>query len=134
MKSRTILAGTILLTLLCAAAAAAQSIAPTAPDTHNLPEHMNTADPPYYQRHKLTGEITRVDADTNTVVVREAKTGANYTFHVNKDTLLRADSKTELAGRKHLSLADFKAGHPVRLTVRSADSKLLEVRLRHNKS
>lgn len=132
MKSRTILAGSILLLLLCAAPLAAQGVRPTSPDTDNhTPESLTTSDPPYYQRYKLTGEITRVDPDNNNVVVRESKTGANYTFHVNKDTLLRADEKTELAGRKHLSIADFKAGRPVRVTVRAADRKLLEVRLRN---
>jgi hypothetical protein len=97
-------------------------------------ETMAIADPSSDEKRDILGEIARVDPTDNTVVVKEAKTGRQLSFHLAKGTRLKADKQTELAGHKRLSLADFKAGHFVKLTYRVRDGKPLELRLRSHKA
>jgi hypothetical protein len=137
MKQQTLLSGSLSLMLLgvMAPSGAAQVVAP-AHNSVSLPppvEHIPSRDPVFVEKSVLTGEIASIDSVNNTVVIRDEKTGKRLAFHLDKRTRFRADKQTEFDGRKSISLADFKAGHLVRLTYRDSDGKPLELRLRSNK-
>ncbi|MDT7540689.1 MAG: hypothetical protein QOE33_593 [Acidobacteriota bacterium] len=135
MKSHTLLSGPLSLMLLCAASSgAAQGPVHDGVTTTQPFETMVTTEPSSDEKRDVTGEIARVDPADNTVVVKDSKTGRHLSFHLAKGTRLKADRQTELAGRKRLALADFKAGHLVKLTYRASDGKPLEMRLRANKT
>jgi hypothetical protein len=77
----------------------------------------------------LTGKVLDVNGVDNLITVEVAKVG-RFQFFVDKNTRLRADKKTELAGKKDLSLTDYKPSQTVKLTFRVEDNKVLEVRLK----
>jgi hypothetical protein len=137
MKQHTLLSGPLSLVLLCAAASSGAAQGPIHDGvTSNVRpfETMAVTDPSSDEKRNVTGEIARVDPTNNTVVVKDSKTGKQLSFHLAKGTRLKADRQTDLAGRKRLALADFKAGHLVKLTYRVKDGKPLELRLRSNKT
>jgi hypothetical protein len=79
--------------------------------------------------HSITGKVLRVnDADGSIVI--EKSNGGSVAYFVDQKTRKRADKKTELAGKRDISLVDYKPGQVVRITYRIADNKALEVRLK----
>jgi hypothetical protein len=129
------LPGGSLLILLLAAAAFAQAgrvvVPPSQPPTAPGHQTMQTpARPADEWTNAMQGQIARLNLDKNIVIVQDAKTGKHFAFVLDEKTKLKADKRTDLAGRKDISLADFKVGQPVRLTYRARDAKPLELRLR----
>ena len=135
----TTLALSSLLLALCAAPSRAQvrgggPITPTnAPNNPGTHQTLRTHDPKIEQTRTLKGKIERLRADENALVIRDEKTGGLTTFWLDEGTKFKADKGTDLAGRKSLSLEDFRAGQPVRLKYRPSDGKTLELRLRTDK-
>lgn len=83
--------------------------------------------------HSITGRVLQVfQPDHALTLVR--KDGKQVRFVLNSRTRLRADKQTELADRKTLRLADFKAGQTVKLTYDTETGSVTEVRLRRPKS
>lgn len=91
---------------------------------------MGAADPAVYSQ-SLTALILSLDPDANALVINLH--GKRVQFLVEKDTRLRADKNTELAGKTDLSLADYKPGQTVKIIYRVEDYKPLEVRLKRPK-
>lgn len=81
----------------------------------------------------LEGQVVRVSAADNLLVVEQKKTGKLYNIRLDQATKLKADKQTELAGREGLGVADFKPGQTVRITYAFPGPKVLEVRLRRKK-
>lgn len=135
LKLTTLAGGMFLLALSCAPAARAQLVRPGSPVPNNpgVNQTMGTHDPKIDQSRTLDGKIERLRADENAIVIRDEKTGKLLSFSLDAKTKLKADKGTDLAGRKNLSLADFRAGQPVRVKYRPTDGKPLELRLRADK-
>ena len=89
--------------------------------------------PPFEVTRSFVGKILDIHADAHTLVV-EDKNGKKVQFSVDQHTEFKADKKTELAGRKNLKLDDFQKDQLVKVTVRSSDSKVIEVRLEREKT
>ena len=104
---------------------------PITSNTSSPSQTMGTGDQDIYS-HSLTAQILSLDPVANSVVVDSR--GKRLQFLVQKDTRMRADKNTDLAGKTDLSLADYKAGQTVKIIYRVADGKLLEVRLKRPKS
>jgi hypothetical protein len=138
MKATTKLIGSSLsIVFLCVASSPSAAQGPvheTVPAPASGIATMGTGNPSVEVKRDVTGQIAQINSTNNTVVVKDEKTGKRLAFHLDKHTKLKADKQTELAGRKNLSLADFKSGHFVKLTYRARDGKPLELRLRANKS
>src|SRR6185295_1662754 len=94
----------------------------------SLSVEVPTGDSRPYSR-TVTAKLLRVESQDNILVVEDPKGGPLQVI-VSKDTRLRADKKTELADKKDLTLADYKPGQFVKLTLRIEDNKVLEVRLK----
>ena len=77
----------------------------------------------------VTGKVLRVETEDNVLVIEDLN-GKPVHVILSKDTRLKADKKTELADKHDLTLADYKAGQFVKLTLRIEDNKVLEVRLK----
>jgi hypothetical protein len=82
----------------------------------------------------FVGQIAALNVNGNSLAIKDLKTGKEIEFSLDAETKLRADKQTELAGRKNLTLADFKRGQTVRLTYRVRDAKPVEMRLRADKN
>lgn len=89
--------------------------------------------PPFEVTRSFVGKILDIHADAHTLVV-EDKSGKKVQFSVDQHTEFKADKKTELAGRKNLKLDDFQKDQQVKVTVRTSDSKVIEVRLQREKT
>lgn len=77
----------------------------------------------------VTGKILKVSNDDHSLVI-EMRNSPAVEFIIEEKTRKTADKKTELAGKKDLSFADYKPGQTVKITFRVADNKVLEVRLK----
>ena len=93
----------------------------------------NDAPPPFEVTQSFVGKILEIRTDAHTFVV-EDKNGKRVRFTVDDHTEYKADKKTELAGRKKLKLDDFQTDELVKVTLRSSDSKVIEVRLERQKT
>ena len=82
--------------------------------------------------HSVSGQIVTVDAAENAMVVNLQ--GKRMQLFIEKDTRLRADKNTDLAGKTDISVADYKPGQTVKIIYRIVDSKILEVKLKRPKS
>jgi hypothetical protein len=128
---RKVLLGCVLL-LTSAAAALAQAPGPTATMLpHATPDRISPDDVQQYSR-TLTGKVSEVVDDGKAIVVDWAD-GTHSKYFIGEKTRLRADKETPLAGRKDLTLADYRPGQTVTLTLRNSDRQVLEVRLRRGK-
>jgi len=93
----------------------------------------NDTPAPFEVTRSFVGKILEIHTDSHTLVV-EDKNGKKVQFGVNEHTEFKADKKTELAGRKNLKLDDFQKDQRVKVTIRSSDSKVIEVRLEREKT
>jgi hypothetical protein len=87
-------------------------------------------DPAFPSRH--TGTILAVDKDRRLMMI-ELPDKSHETFIVDPKFRARADKDTALAGKKDLSLNDYKRGQLVTVTYRANDKTALEIRLRRPK-
>ena len=124
---------TLLLALAWSGFAFAQGSGSTAPPTvpRTIGDEMGSA-PAFAVTRTLTGKIVGIDAAKNLLVV-EDDGGKRHDFKLSKDTRFRADKKTELQGRKHISLGDFEVGAAVKITYLASGDTATEVRLRRVK-
>jgi len=125
-----ILVGTLSLVLALPASALAQgsgSSAPTGRPSGGLSTDMPD-NPAFAVTRTLTAKITTIDVAKNIIVVEDSK-GKQYAIKIEKGTKLKADKKTEFGHKKNLSLADFEAGQPVRITVLASNGMAIEVRM-----
>jgi hypothetical protein len=76
------------------------------------------------------GTLHAVDEKEGAVIVDEVKTGRRVSFLLDRKVKLKADKKSELGGRKDFSLADLRPGQAVKLTVRTTDAAVVELRVR----
>jgi hypothetical protein len=74
-----------------------------------------------------------VEVKVHTLVVEDPG-GKRHEFTVERTTKLKADKKTELAGKKKIELKDLKSGYNVKIKYRAADQKLVEVRVVRSKA
>ncbi len=128
-----------LLAACCAVAVGQKIAAPAAvtpPTTGgpsippSLAERMGR-DPAFPMR--VTGTILAVDK-TRGLLMIELADKSRPTFVVDSKFRARADKDTALAGRKDLSLSDYKPGQLVRVVYRAEDSRALEIRLKRSKA
>jgi hypothetical protein len=126
----------LLLAPFCAPAARAQVSAPVtaAPNNPGVHQTLGSRDPEMERSRTIKGKIERLRAGDDALVIRDEKTGKLFDFSLDPKTKIRADKGTDLAGRKNLSLVDFREGQAVRLKYRPSDGKPLELRLRAVKS
>ena len=89
------------------------------------------SDPTFPSR--VTGTILAVD-DARRLVMIERADKTRLTFLVDPKARIKADKDTELAGKKNLSLGDYKRGQVVSITYRAEDNTALEIRLRRPRS
>ena len=93
----------------------------------------NDTPAPFEVTRSFVGRILDIHTDSHTLVV-EDKNGKKVQFSVDEHTVFKADKKTELAGRKNLKLDDWEKDQLVKVTIRSSDSKVIEVRLEREKT
>lgn len=82
----------------------------------------------------LDGEIESLDQREGVLVLLKEKDGERMRFRIDPKIKLKAERKSELADRKDLTVAEFRAGHLVRVTFRTSDSTAVEMKLRAPKS
>jgi hypothetical protein len=88
---------------------------------------------PFAVTRSVTGRIARIDAANHLLIIEDDK-GKHYELKLAKGTHFKADKKTELAGRKKLTIDDFEIGWAVKVTYLASDSTITELRLRKVKS
>ncbi len=81
----------------------------------------------------LEGRIVAVNAKENRFVVEQQQSKKRFNIPLNPKTELRADKQTELAGRKNLTIADFKPGQLIKV-IYTLGPTVVEVRLRRDKT
>ncbi len=87
---------------------------------------------PFIVTRSVTAKIVEIDVEKGIFVVEHE--GKLVNVKVDKKTRFKADKKSELGGRKSLSLADFFVGNTVKITFIPADGRIVEVRLRSETS
>lgn len=128
-----------LFILLLASAAHAQRVTSTSPvnppnstGAYSMPSNDDAIR--RNQTRSFVGQIAAIRVSDNSLAIKDAKSGKQIEFSLDAGTKLSADKQSELAGRKNLTLADFKPGQVVRLTYRVRDAKPVELRLRADKN
>jgi hypothetical protein len=96
--------------------------------TSNTPPRLDHSN--YQTSRTIEGDIVAIDAREGYLVL--AYKEENYQVGVDEKVKLKADKKTGL-NRKDLRLEDFPVGGRVKLTFRTSDGQLLEMRLRARK-
>jgi ribosomal protein L24 len=77
------------------------------------------------------GKVVKVNGDDNSIVV-ESPNPRPHKYVIDGHTKKRANKKTELAGKRNISLADYRPGQIVKLTCHIPDDKVIEIRLTQN--
>jgi hypothetical protein len=96
--------------------------------TSNTPPPLDHSN--YQTSRTIEGDIVAIDTREGYLVL--AYKEENYQVGVDEKVKLKADKKTGL-NRKDLRLEDFPVGGRVKLTFRTSDGQLLEMRLRARK-
>ena len=87
-------------------------------------------DLPFLVTRTVKGKIAGIKKDAHsTVVTVEDNQGKRGELKLNSKTRIKADKKTEYAGKKHISLDDLEIGQSVKITVVADSGQVLEVRL-----
>lgn len=76
----------------------------------------------------VKGKIVKV-ADDKQFVVVEDKDGKRHAVRVGEKTKFKAAKKTELAGRRDITLDDFEIGQPVKVTYMASNSTATVLKL-----
>lgn len=87
---------------------------------------------PFVVTRMITAKIAEVDVEAGTILLE--KDGKLSKIKIDRRTKLKADKKTEVGSKKNLSLADFGVGQTVRVTYIPSEDRIVEVRLRYEKS
>lgn len=87
---------------------------------------------PFVVTRMVTAKIAEVNPEAGTLVLEV--NGKFSKIKIDRRTRLKADKKTEMGGKKKLSLADFGVGQTVRVTYIPSEDRIVEVRLRFEKS
>lgn len=93
---------------------------------------IRTGLPPTEERgdsRSVTGKLLEVNIANHFILI-QLKNSPATEFLITEKTRKTADKKTELAGRKDLTLADYKPGQTVKITFRGKDSEAVEIRLK----
>jgi hypothetical protein len=77
----------------------------------------------------ITGTILGV-SDSRRLVMIERADKSHLTLNVDPKVRAKADKGTFLAGRKDLSLSDYKPGYVVNITYRAEDNTATAIRLK----
>ena len=78
----------------------------------------------------VKGKIAEIKKDDHgAVVIVEDSEGRRGAVKVNSKTRIKADKKTEYAGKKHISPDDLEVGQIVKITFIADSGQVLEVRL-----
>lgn len=128
--NRTILRSLCLVLMLPGVSLAQGSGIHRAPDPTGVRDSLGPA--PFMVTREVDGKIAEINAAQHLVVI-EDKNGKRLSFKLDDKTKLKADKKTEYAGKKKLLLSDFEMGQPVRVTYLASNTTAIELRLRHVK-
>ncbi len=118
MQSKTI--AVALLVVLAPAIGWAQGSGSTGP-----------SDGSFRVTHSVRGTLVQIDLEKGLVTVKDRK-GNVVTAKVSEGTSLKADKGTalrELSEQGELSLGHFERGSPVKMTFRSVDWSVLELKV-----
>jgi hypothetical protein len=129
-----------ILAAACGAALAQRAVAP--PSVTSTTSGSNAMTPrlgldevkkdPAFPSH-ITGTILGV-SDSRRLVMIERADKSHLTLNVDPNVRTKADKGTFLAGRKDLSLSDYKPGYLVSITFRAEDSTATEIRLKRSRN
>jgi hypothetical protein len=135
MKPIMILA---VLVAVCGAALGqgARLAPPPQPSTERVPirpvtERMGNGDP--VAPSNVTGTILAVDNNRRLMMIERADK-TKMTLNVDPKVKAKAEKETALAGRKDLSLSDYKKGQLVSIRYRAEDSTAVEIKLKRPKT
>ena len=117
----------LLLVLFLPAVALAQGSG----STRSRPTY-GSSSPAFVVLRIVKGTVTTIEADRGLIVVKDKK-GKMHEFKVDNKTKYKAEKKTELRGKKGISLADFQLGQPVKVTYRADDGTVTELRLKRSR-
>ena len=129
---RTILISAALL-LMCGAA--------MAQDSRTWGGSSGTPDPTFERMGKdpsrysesVTGTLVTRPAAGGTIAIQRADK-SQLSFRIDQGARVRADKDTTLAGKKDLTINDYRPGDLVKVTYRIADNRVLELRLKRGSS
>ena len=82
---------------------------------------------------RVTGTILAVDSERRLLMIERADK-SRLTFVIDPKVRISADKDTALAGRKDLSLSDYKPGSLVRVNYYAHDKRAIEIRLKKSKT
>lgn len=82
---------------------------------------------------RVTGTILAVDSERRLLMIERADK-SRLTFVIDPKVRVSADKDTALAGRKDLSLSDYKPGSLVRVSYYAHDRRAIEIRLKKSKT
>jgi hypothetical protein len=82
---------------------------------------------------RVTGTILAVDSERRLLMIERADK-SRLTFVIDPKVRISADKDTALAGRKDLSLSDYKPGSLVRVNYYARDKRAIEIRLKKSKT
>jgi hypothetical protein len=116
------------LTVIACLAFSAKSLAQQCCPVHR-PDRPDLVDPAAWARseQRITTEAWIVSTDDGILTIDVA--GHRFTSKPDKGTRFSAEKATDLSGRKHLTLADFAVGSPIKVTFLADSGNLVEVRL-----
>ena len=132
----------LILAILAAGCCAAFAQGPPAPPvtsttsgtnamTPRLGLDMVRRDPAFPSQ--ITGTILGVSNSRRLVMIERADK-SHLTLNVDPNVRAKADKGTFLAGRKDLSLSDYKPGYVVNIRYRAEDNTATEIRLKRPKN
>lgn len=111
----------------------AQGSGSTAP----MPPRMGTMDMPspdtnaFAVTRSVTGKVAEINTEKHYIVIEDKK-GKRLKFKLDEKVKLRADKKTEFAGRKDIKLSDFEPGQFVKVTYLASNETITELRMRRS--
>ena len=85
-------------------------------------------DPARYSE-SVTGTLLTTPAAGGTIAIQRADK-SQLSFRIDNTARVRADKDTPLAGKKDLTINDYRPGDLVKVTYRLADNRVLEIRLK----
>ncbi len=80
---------------------------------------------------RVSGEVVQIDTTRNAIQVRNKDNKRTMGFALDEKCKIKADKKE--FGKKELELADLQEGYEVELTIRQADRKVIEIKVKKPK-
>lgn len=132
----------LILAILAAGCGAALAQGPPAPPVTSTTTGTQAMTPtvgldmirkdPAFPNH-ITGTILGISNSRRLMMIERADK-SHLTLNVDPDVRAKADKGTFLAGRKDLSLSDYKPGYVVSIAYRAEDNTATEIRLKRPKN